>query len=65
MRTIPVTPELISILKNSVEDTKRTLSEVEAYIDKCTGDSRAIIESQVERRRQLLAVALDIITRYK
>lgn len=65
MRTIPVTPELISILENSITDTQSLISEVEAYIDKCTGDSRAIIESRVERRRQLLAVALDIITRYK
>lgn len=65
MRTIPVTPELISILENSVEDTKSILSEVGANLDKYTGNARGVLDAQLERRRQLLAVALDIISRYK
>ena len=65
MKTIPITPELISILENSITDTQSLISEVESYIDKYTGNPRAIVDARLERRRQLLAVALDIITRYK
>lgn len=65
MKTLPVTPELISILENALADSSRYIDECSEVIESYGGQTRELVIARIERRRQLLAVTEDIISRYK
>lgn len=64
MKTIPVTPELLQILKNAHIDSLDTINDVESCIEQYTANAKRILICQLERRKQLNAVLLDLLNRY-
>ena len=65
MKTLPITPELISILENARADSSGYIDECSEAIESYGTHTRELVIAQIERRRQLLAVTEDIISRYK
>ena len=65
MKTIPVTPELIQIIENAVEDSMSTISECEEQLEHYTDNTKKLLITSLERRKQLLAIAKDLLERYK
>ena len=67
MKTIPVTPELLSILENALHDSLGFIDECEQELENYTetnGVRKAVVHG-IERRRQLIAVTRDLLERYK
>jgi len=65
MKSIPVTPELIQIIENAVEDSMSTISECEEQLEHYTDNAKKLLITSLERRKQLLAIAKDLLERYK
>ena len=64
MKTIPVTPELLAILENAKLDSLIKLYECEDTIDSYEDNAKKLLLLGIERRKQLLAVTKDLLTRY-
>lgn len=65
MKSIPVTPELIQIIENAVEDSMSTISECEEQLEHYSDNAKKLLITSLERRKQLLAIAKDLLERYK
>jgi hypothetical protein len=65
MKSIPVTPELLSILENAVSDSHDVILECEDDLEHYADNTKAILITQIERRRQLLAITKDLLERYQ
>ncbi len=64
MKSIPVTPELLSILDNAKRDSYSFIDECEEELDHYENNAKKMLIAGIERRRQLLAVIKDLIERY-
>ena len=62
MKTIPVTPELLAILKNAQLDSHNFIEACEDAVDNY--EAKKLLLAGIERRKQLLAVTKDLLTRY-
>jgi hypothetical protein len=65
MKTLPVTPELISILENALADSSGYIDECSEALESYGGHTRELVIARIERRRQLLAVTEDLLKRFK
>lgn len=65
MKSIPITPELLAILANAVQDSLGFINECEGEINNYTDNAKKHLITGIERRRQLLAVTKDLLERYK
>ena len=64
MKSIPVTPELLAILENAQQDSFNFIEECEDAIDSYEANAKKLLLVGIERRKQLLAVTKDLLTRY-
>lgn len=65
MKTLPITPELISILENALADSSGYIDECSEALDSYGTLARELVIVQIERRRQLLAVTEDLLKIFK
>lgn len=66
MKQIPVTPMLIAILKDALNDSRTFITDCEdAGLDNYAKDARNTLTAIIEFRKQNIAIIEDLLRRYE